>query len=48
MQTVEEAATAEEAEIDFTVAAHDLPKFRIEASLNMHKIIYHLVWTVFM
>jgi hypothetical protein len=29
VHTVEEAAAAEEAEIDFIVAAHDLPKFGI-------------------
>jgi len=35
VHTVEEAAAAaEEAEIDYIVAAHDLPQFGINASLN--------------
>ena len=34
VHTVDEAAAAEEANIDYIVAAHDLPQFGINASLN--------------
>ena len=34
VHTVEEAAAAEEAGIDYIVAANDLPKFGINATLN--------------
>ena len=34
VHTIEEAAAAEEAGIDYIVAAHDFPQFGINASLN--------------
>ena len=48
VHTVEEAAAAEEAGIDFIVAAHDLPQFGIEASLNDVKKIRKIAPNCFM
>ncbi len=53
VHTVEEAAAAEQAEIDYIVAAHDLPQFGINASLNdvkknkrsCAKLFYAICWT---
>ena len=48
VHTIEEAAAAEEAEIDYIVAAHDLPKFGINASLNDVKKIREVAPNCFM
>ena len=48
VHTVEEAAAAEEAEIDYIVAAHDLPQFGINASLNDVKKIREVAPSCFM
>ena len=48
VHTEEEAAAAEEANIDFIVAAHDLPQFGIEASLNDVKKIRDIAPSCFM
>ena len=48
VHTAEEAAAAEEAEIDFIVAAHDLPQFGIKASLNDVKKIREVAPNCFM
>ena len=46
--TIEEAAAAEEAGIDYIVAAHDLPQFGINASLNDVKKIREVAPNCFM
>ena len=48
VHTVEEAAAAEQAEIDYIVAAHDLPQFGINASLNDVKKIREVAPSCFM
>lgn len=48
IHTVEEAVAAEEAGIDYIVAAHDLPKFGINASLNDVKKIREVAPNCFM
>ena len=48
VHTIEEAAAAEEAGIDYIVAAHDLPKFGINASLNDVKKIREVAPNCFM
>ena len=48
VHTVDEAEAAEEAGIDFIVAAHDLPQFGIEASLNDVKKIREIAPNCFM
>ena len=48
VHTVEEAAAAEEANIDYIVAAHDLPQFGINASLNDVKKIREVAPNCFM
>ncbi len=48
VHTIEEAAAAEEAGIDYIVAAHDLPKFGINASLNDVKKIREVAPSCFM
>ena len=48
VHTVEEAAAAEEAEIDYIVAAHDLPQFGINASLKDVKRIREVAPSCFM
>ena len=48
VHTVEEAAAAEEANIDYIVAAHDLPTFGIHATLNDVKRIREVAPTCFM
>ena len=48
VHTVEEAAAAEQAEIDYIVAAHDLPQFGINASLNDVKKIREVAPNCFM
>jgi|TARA_B100001029_G_scaffold120893_1_gene100442 3-methyl-2-oxobutanoate hydroxymethyltransferase len=48
VHTIEEAAAAEEAGIDYIVAAHDLPQFGINASLNDVKKIREVAPNCFM
>jgi len=48
VHSVEEAAAAEEAGIDYIVAAHDLPQFGINASLNDVKKIREVAPSCFM
>lgn len=48
VHTVEEAAAAEEAGIDYIVAAHDLPQFGINASFNDVKKIREVAPNCFM
>ena len=48
VHTIEEAAAAEEARIDYIVAAHDLPKFGINSSLNDVKKIREVAPNCFM
>ncbi len=48
VHTIEEAAAAEEAGIDYIVAAHDLPQFGINASLNDVKKIIEVAPNCFM
>ena len=48
VHTIDEAAAAEEAEIDYIVAAHDLPQFGINASLNDVKKIREVAPSCFM
>jgi 3-methyl-2-oxobutanoate hydroxymethyltransferase len=48
VHTIEEAAAAEEAGIDYIVAAHDLPQFGINASLNDVKKIREVAPSCFM
>jgi len=48
VHTVEEAAAAEEAGIDYIVAAHDLPKFGINSTLNDVKKIREVAPNCFM
>jgi len=48
VHTIKEAAAAEEAEIDYIVAAHDLPQFGINASLNDVKKIREVAPNCFM
>ena len=48
VHSVEEAAAAEEAGIDYIVAAHDLPQFGINASLNDVKKIREVAPNCFM
>ena len=48
VHTMEEAAAAEEAGIDYIVAAHDLPQFGINASLNDVKKIREVAPNCFM
>lgn len=48
VHSVEEAAAAEEASIDYIVAAHDLPQFGINASLNDVKKIREVAPSCFM
>ena len=48
VHTVEEAAAAEEAGIDYIVAAHDLPQFGINASFNDVKKIREVASNCFM
>tara|TARA_B110000438_G_C15815916_1_gene651934 strand:+ start:1143 stop:1970 length:828 start_codon:yes stop_codon:yes gene_type:complete len=48
VHTAEEAIAAEEAGIDYIVAAHDLPQFGIDASLNDVKKIRELAPNCFM
>jgi len=48
VHTIDEAAAAEEAGIDYIVAAHDLPKFGINASLNDVKKIREVAPSCFM
>ena len=48
VHTVDEAAAAEEANIDYIVAAHDLPQFGINASLNDVKKIREVAPHCFM
>ena len=48
VHTVEEAAAAEQAEIDYIVAAHDLPQFGINASLDDVKKIREVAPSCFM
>ena len=48
VHTVEEAAAAEEASIDYIVAANDLPKFGINATLNDVKRIREVAPNCFM
>ena len=48
VHTIEEAAAAEEAGIDYIVAAHDLPQFEINASLNDVKKIREVAPNCFM
>ncbi len=48
VHTIEEAAAAEEAGIDYIVAAHDLPQFGINATLNDVKKIREVAPNCFM
>ena len=48
VHNIEEAAAAEEAEIDYIVAAHDLPQFGINASLKDVKRIREVAPSCFM
>ena len=48
VHTIEEATAAEEAGIDYIVAAHDLPQFGINASLNDVKKIREVAPSCFM
>jgi len=48
VHTIEEAAAAEEARIDYIVAAHDLPQFGINTSLNDVKKIREVAPNCFM
>ena len=48
VHTIEEAAAAEEAGIDYIVAAHDLPQYGINASLNDVKKIREVAPNCFM
>ncbi len=48
VHTIEEATAAEEAGIDYIVAAHDLPQFGINASLNDVKNIREVAPSCFM